>query len=1017
VIGGFPMLSLTSLLARDGVVSLDTIEQALQRQVLEGGEIDTALLELSAAPENVLGAYRAASMQLPPASRAQLERISRSLLARVPSELAREYHVLPIAAEDELLVLATDAPPPLVDVQRISRELGTRVSFRIATELRIHVALAAHYQVEIPSRLRLLYEKLQDRDPGELCEVQPWTPSRPAPATPHEPETRSVRERWSERASQSAPPPPPVRVVQVVALGGTLPARPSAPLAVDDPRETRPVRPSSKLPATDAPGSTKRNNRVRRGPLTGVQAIELLGQAHDRDRVLEVFFAFARQYFECAVLFALRDERLLGLDGSGLPSSIDLRSVEVALPRGGSLYAITLSRAPQVLDLRSGASDRALVSAIGREQAQPCVVIPVTIRQRIVSLLYGDRGGESIDLSELSDVLHALPAVSTAFERIIHERKLHAVEARRNSKRPSPPPPIEALPTGAFATSPKAPSRETPLGIAPSTANTFAGLSNQASQDRSSRGSRKPGPPPEVRDALLRHGQAPASPRSTLGMRGDAPPPPRLPAEAPELARAAERELVERPTVQLSTATLTPGIPPGPKIASQAPPKSASYSQHNAPMDQVRARHRGQDTTRPERPSNRPGPRSRASAAPRPLQGAVADPPPPRTLSQPAPGTGSYALHDEIAESVRKEPALLDAQPSAAEHEQTERGAGTASRPPRADARREEGGAPSEREVVSISAAVQKSLRPPQFEPDEGGAQSIVVDLGAEAERLVDELCRSGPDDERPLVAALLRLGETALPALKRRFPGPLWFDRQKPRQRMPAGRDVSAVARALFAFEELAVPHLAELLESPQVDVRLCATLVAADSVRPSLLWPLYQRLFDADGQVRLLAFETLPLYRHVKGFDEVRKSLRVKAADEREAIPARLSAIEAISVLRDPGSVELLIGLCHHESRQLSVPAHRSLLAITGQDFGDSDRKWKSWYDKNKTRPRAEWLIDSLMHSEERMRNLAAVELQKLTQVYYGFVASASKRERERAQRRYRDWWTTTGRTQFRS
>ena len=47
------MPTLTSLLSRDGVVSLDTIEQALQRQVLEGGELDTALLELSRVPENV----------------------------------------------------------------------------------------------------------------------------------------------------------------------------------------------------------------------------------------------------------------------------------------------------------------------------------------------------------------------------------------------------------------------------------------------------------------------------------------------------------------------------------------------------------------------------------------------------------------------------------------------------------------------------------------------------------------------------------------------------------------------------------------------------------------------------------------------------------------------------------------------------------------------------------------------------------------------------------------------------
>jgi hypothetical protein len=165
----------------------------------------------------------------------------------------------------------------------------------------------------------------------------------------------------------------------------------------------------------------------------------------------------------------------------------------------------------------------------------------------------------------------------------------------------------------------------------------------------------------------------------------------------------------------------------------------------------------------------------------------------------------------------------------------------------------------------------------------------------------------------------------------------------------------------------------------------------------------------------VRLTAIESLPLFRSVTGFDEVLKSLRQKAAAEAEAVPNRLAALEAISVLRDPGSIELLADLSAHASRQLSVPAHRTLIAITAQDFANVPRKWKAWIDKNKRRHRVEWLIEGLMHGEERVRATAGMELQKLTQVYYGFSASAAKRDRERAQKRYRDWWDTLGRTQF--
>jgi hypothetical protein len=218
-----------------------------------------------------------------------------------------------------------------------------------------------------------------------------------------------------------------------------------------------------------------------------------------------------------------------------------------------------------------------------------------------------------------------------------------------------------------------------------------------------------------------------------------------------------------------------------------------------------------------------------------------------------------------------------------------------------------------------------------------------------------------------------------------------------------------------LWAFDEEMVPAVTELLEAPHADARLYATVLAGDRVHPDLLWPLYRRLFDSEGSVRLLVSETLPLYRNMQGFDDVVKSLRKRTSDERESVQNRLAALEAIAGLRDPGSIDTLADLAAHHDRQFSIPAQRALIAITGQDFDDAAKKWKAWYQKHASLHRAQWLIDSLMHGDERVRAVAAQELQKLTQVYYGFVASAPKRDRERAQDRYRAWWDAEGKAQF--
>ena len=100
--------------------------------------------------------------------------------------------------------------------------------------------------------------------------------------------------------------------------------------------------------------------------------------------------------------------------------------------------------------------------------------------------------------------------------------------------------------------------------------------------------------------------------------------------------------------------------------------------------------------------------------------------------------------------------------------------------------------------------------------------------MGEAVERLVDELNECGPDDEGAVVARILRVGEGAIPALVQRFPGQLWFDRRQRHVRLPRGRDVSAIARALFAFGSTAVPYVAALLDTRDSEARFYAVLLA---------------------------------------------------------------------------------------------------------------------------------------------------------------------------------------------
>lgn len=298
----------------------------------------------------------------------------------------------------------------------------------------------------------------------------------------------------------------------------------------------------------------------------------------------------------------------------------------------------------------------------------------------------------------------------------------------------------------------------------------------------------------------------------------------------------------------------------------------------------------------------------------------------------------------------------------------------------------------------------------PRPTESEASLPSIIVDVGDDVERLVADLRNADPDDERAILP-LLSVGEGALPALAREFPGPLWFDRNEPHARVPRGRDLSPIARAFVTFGQRAVPYLIPLLSDEDADTRYYATILAAEFVHSDLVQPVGRRLFDVDPGVRSNAYRALTiLYACEVEFNQLIERLRAAARDDRKLRP-RVVSIEALGRLRDAGSLEFLISLLDDPEDEVIRVAHASLVRLSCQDFGTSKKKWASWLAKHGKRHRVEWLIDGLMHSDERLRRRAGDELEHLTREYFGYDPGLSKKAREAVQEKYRAWWQSIG------
>lgn len=1075
------MSALTSLLVRDDIVSVRQIEDALQRQVLDGVEIDTALLELDALPENVLIAYRAASERARPASREDVMGASSATRVLLPAELAKSFRVTPLTHDATSLTVATAAPLTPSQLIELVGQTGLRIEWRITCQLRVSAALERFYGKPLEPRMAALLARVDALPAGELPSVEPLQ------ATPHAALSSDLMEGFDESEDfesaleaafdrVSVPPvqggdehgtrplgslrtsrrasapfsrpklsPRPVRNQETARLGSNVVFAPSASSApaplIAQPNLTQPLPPMVPQPMAAEPPSviaqpvlpaarpgarpqTEPTNprrvptaRLPQGPLPASVAEEALAVADERDAVVEIFFRFARQYFDTTVLLSIKDERALGAQAHNASALVDVRHVSVPILRGGAIDDLVRSLLPRVADLSRKDEDRVLVLALKRLQQQPAALIPVCIKRRVVSFIYGDRGGERFALDELSELQGLLPHVSRAFERIIHTRKALGMSNGRTTSRRRD---LQHAPTQRSVPLPDRGAETKDLPPAPLL----------------------PAPPkPDPADARTREAL------EALGVPRPAPTPPAPRAthhELPRHDRLPEIDPDSYATARMSIAPLPgddPDRPPAHYLSK--PPPGAGRYKSTAPGPDENSR---REPPKPRKSSDEQIAaedtqplRSRKSSIPaRKSARAVSNPrksvpPPLRTpapivtagagraslhASKPAPGTGSYHRQGVTTEMVSMPPGQqLPVVPQAEKAEKPR-----PSRPPANDVAVEAtlvqlpppAAAPAvpmnmhTAETAPVTPEPAPAVEPPsQPKPAE--------DERKQAEQLLSDLCKRKIDEELHGVQALRALGEPALQLLLQKFPGPLWFDRRKPHARVPFGRDIGPVCRALEAFGSEALARFAPLLRSESTESRYYATLFACDRVHPALLEPLLERLFDEDAQIRLLVRDVLPHYRKLPGFARVAERLGTQAATEGSPLHARLAAIDAIGVLRDAASVPKLIELIVHPDKQISVPAHRALTAITCQDFGKSARKWRSWYEDNAQRHRVEWLIEGLMHADQALRAAAGLELQKLTQVYYGYVAGAAKRDRELAQKRYWDWWRGEGRRKF--
>jgi HEAT repeat protein len=333
------------------------------------------------------------------------------------------------------------------------------------------------------------------------------------------------------------------------------------------------------------------------------------------------------------------------------------------------------------------------------------------------------------------------------------------------------------------------------------------------------------------------------------------------------------------------------------------------------------------------------------------------------------------------------------------------------------DADKDELGPPSSQgaPLASSSRALAYSARPPPArEHSPEVLPSVMVDLAQDCNDLIARLL----DGNAAAGEELAQIGDAAITQLVRIFPGPITAEVRRGGAEGPAkASDCGPVLRVLARMGTRPVPFVAVRTADGDPIVRAWATRLLGEMPTPEAAHAVVRRLTDEDPEVRRAALAAGHLLlSHAEAGEALQAKLAESVSDLTRPEENRHSLLEAIAELRAPLVIPRLVRLLDDRSGDIARSAHWALCVITRQDFGTRAEGWDTWWLASAGRHRIEWLIDALLHDNQELRRVAGDELKSLTKEYFGYYDDLPKKERERAQERYRNWWETKGKARFR-
>lgn len=469
------MKSLTSFFIYKGVVSPSVLQKVLMNQTLKGGSIGINLLEMQSMGEMTLVQMTGQFHRLLVVALQDLISVPGSVTGLLSRDLAVRLNVLSFDVEGENIYVACFQPPAKKDEMMIRNITGKIPRFFIASPLAVAIALWIHYGVEISQRVARIVERIGRVEYGIINDILDIVPEEKRahlmaivekrwdafPCRDEKRETlvefseelddEDTQQQWGEEREEEGSDDEIFSKYIVINRIGKRPRRPSGlflkSAAAEETPEQETGTAAIRVQVPQTASSTKYIEIKERGkpvfkpeevkqtisgypiPIMGMLTMnEILSKMEDAGgatAVIDAVHGYATQFFEFVMMFRYRKGRFeLSVASSkgwgyGVEGLTHRYLYSANLPES----IVKFSR-PCTFMIPEGHPFEKILSECGRGAPPDSILIPISVQNRVVVVIYGDNGRDEVKFDDIKDLFHtAWMASSKLLSFVIEKRK------------------------------------------------------------------------------------------------------------------------------------------------------------------------------------------------------------------------------------------------------------------------------------------------------------------------------------------------------------------------------------------------------------------------------------------------------------------------------------------------------------------------------------------------------------------------------------------------------------------